>query len=56
MSVLKGRSECLQLLLDAEADVNVKDRAGETPLTVACRTGKRYFLELLTNYSKHHTF
>lgn len=43
----KGHSECARLLIQAGANCNVKDYRGDTPLHLACKSGKPATVQLL---------
>jgi len=45
----KGNSQSTQMLLDAKADTNVKDRWGKTPLHYAVQNSKKDIVQLLLN-------
>jgi ankyrin repeat protein len=47
MAARRGNVETAQLLLDAGADIDAKDKAGDTPLRRAVNCGKAAVAELL---------
>jgi ankyrin repeat protein len=47
-----GHTEIVQLLIEKEANVNVKDGDGNTPLQVASQYGYEEIIKLLKEYER----
>ena len=46
----RGHADIVRLLLDHGADVNVKNKAGSTPLAIAVEKGRKAIAELLRRH------
>ncbi|XP_069961040.1 26S proteasome non-ATPase regulatory subunit 10-like [Cherax quadricarinatus] len=52
IAVVKGYDDCVKMLLDAGADVNCQDDAGQTPLYYAVRKNNIDIVQMLLNNSR----